>query len=113
MFPEAVECLAGDLSAQDKAVVWATHRAPAADLFEAEVKGAAWKTKPSWYIVANQDRAVDPNLQRFFAARIAATTDEIESSHMVMLSHPEVVIDVIRQAAHALQNSLATSGVRG
>ena len=113
MFPEAVECLAGDLSAQDKAVVWATHRAPAADLFEAEVKGVAWKTKPSWYIIASQDRTIDPNLQRFFAERIAATTYEVESSHMVMLSHPEVVIDVIRQAAQALQNSLATSGVRG
>jgi pimeloyl-ACP methyl ester carboxylesterase len=113
MFPEGVECLAGDLSAQDKAVVWATHRAPVADLFDAEVKGAAWKTKPSWYIVANQDRTVEPDLQRFFAKRIAATTYEIESSHMVMLSHPEFVIDVIRQAAQALRNSLATSGVAG
>jgi pimeloyl-ACP methyl ester carboxylesterase len=113
MFPEGVECLAGDLSAKDKAVVWATHRAPAADLFDAEVKGAAWKTKPSWYIVANEDRTVEPELQRFFAERIAATTYEIESSHMVMLSHPEFVIDVIRQAAQALQQSPATSGVAG
>ena len=113
MFPEGVECLAGDLSARDKAVVWATHRAPAADLFDAKVRGAAWKTKPSWYIVANQDRTVDPDLQRFFAARIAATTYEIESSHMVMLSHPELVIDVIRQAAQALQNPHVTSSVAG
>jgi pimeloyl-ACP methyl ester carboxylesterase len=113
MFPEGVECLAGDLSAQDKAVVWATHHAPAADLFDAEVKGAAWKTKPSWYIVANHDRTVEPDLQRFFAERIAATTYEIESSHMVMLSQPEFVIDVIRQAVQALQSSLATSGVAG
>jgi pimeloyl-ACP methyl ester carboxylesterase len=113
MFPEGVECLAGDLSAQDKAVVWATHRAPAADLFDAEVKGAAWRTKPSWYIVANQDRTAEPELQRFFAERIGATTYEIESSHMVMLSHPEVVIDVIREAAQALQNSPAASGVAG
>ena len=111
MFPEGVECLAGDLSAKDKAVVWATHRAPAADLFDAEVTDAAWRTKPSWYIVANQDRAVDPDLQRFFAARMAATTYEIESSHLVMLSHPEYVIDVIRQAAKALKDSLATPGV--
>jgi pimeloyl-ACP methyl ester carboxylesterase len=113
MFPEGVECLAGDLSAQDKAVVWATHCAPAADLFDADVQRAAWRTKPSWYIVANQDRTVQPDLQRFFAERIAATTYEIESSHMVMLSHPEVVIDVIRQAAQALQDSPATSGVAG
>jgi pimeloyl-ACP methyl ester carboxylesterase len=113
MFPEGVECFAGDLSAQDKAVVWATHRAPAADLFDAEVKAAAWRTKPSWYIVANQDRTVEPGLQRFFAARSAATTYEIESSHMVMLSHPELVIDVIRQAAQALQASPTPSDVTG
>ena len=111
MFPEGVECLAGDLSAQDKAVVWATHCAPAADLFDAQVRGAAWKTKPSWYIVANQDRTVEPDLQRFFARRIAATTYEIQSSHMVMLSHPEFVLDVIRQAAEALQHSPAASGM--
>ena len=113
MFPEGVECLAGDLSARDKAVVWATHCAPAADLFESEVKGAAWRTKPSWYIVANQDRTVEPDLQRFFAARAAATTYEIDSSHMVMLSRPEFVVDVIREAAQALQNLPAASGVAG
>jgi pimeloyl-ACP methyl ester carboxylesterase len=113
MFPEGVESLAGDLSARDKAVVWATHRAPAADLFDAEVNDAAWKTKPSWYIVANQDRTTQPDLQRFFAERMGATTYELESSHMVMLSHPEVVFDVIREAAEALQNSPVTSGIAG
>jgi pimeloyl-ACP methyl ester carboxylesterase len=111
MFPEGVESFAGDLSAQDKAVVWATQRAPAADVLEDEVRTASWKTKPSWYVVANEDRCVQPDLQRFFAARMGATTYEIESSHMVMLSHPEIVIDVIREAAQALQVSLAESGV--
>jgi len=113
MFPEGVECLAGDLSAQVKAVVWATQPPPAAAVLEAEVRTAAWKAKPSWYIVANEDRCVQPDLQRFFAARMAATTYEVESSHMVMLSHPEFVIDVIRQAAQALQGALAGSGVVG
>jgi len=111
MFPEGVECFAGDLSAQDKAVVWATHVAPAADLLDAKVSGAAWKTKPTWYVVANQDRTVRPELQRFYAERIGATTYEVDSSHMVMLSHPEFVIDVIREAATALQHSPATSDV--
>jgi pimeloyl-ACP methyl ester carboxylesterase len=111
MFPEGVDCFAGDLSAQDKAVLWATHRAPAANVLEAEVRTAAWKTKPSWYVVANEDRCVQPDLQRFFAARMDATTYEVESSHMVMLSQPDFVIDVIRQAAQALQVSLAGSGV--
>ena len=107
MFPEAVESFAGDLSAQDKAVVWATHRPPAVEVLDAEVKSAAWKTKPSWYVVADDDHCVQPELQRFFAARMGATTYEVSSSHMVMLSHPEVVIDVVRQAAQELQVSLA------
>jgi pimeloyl-ACP methyl ester carboxylesterase len=106
MFPEAVESFAGDLSAQDKAVVWATHRPPAVGVLDAEVRSAAWKTKPSWYIVADEDRCVQPDLQRFFAARMGATTYEVSSSHMVMLSHPEFVIDVVRQSAQALQVSL-------
>ncbi len=111
MFPEGVDCFAGDLSAQDKAVVWATHRAPAANVLEAEVSTAAWKTKPSWYVVANEDRCVQPDLQRFFAARMDAITYEVESSHMVMLSRADFIIDVIRQAAQALQVSLAGAGL--
>jgi pimeloyl-ACP methyl ester carboxylesterase len=111
MFPEGVESYAGDLSAQDKAVVWATHRAPAFGVLEAEVRTAAWKTKPSWYLVASEDRCVQPDLQRFFAARMRATTYEVESSHMLMLSHPELVIDVIRQAAAALQGPSSRSGI--
>jgi pimeloyl-ACP methyl ester carboxylesterase len=105
MFPEGVECFAADLSAQDKAVLWATQLAPAADLFDAKVAGAAWKTKPSWYVVASQDRTVRPDLQSFFAERIGATTLEIDSSHMVMLSHPDLVVDVIREAANTLMKT--------
>jgi pimeloyl-ACP methyl ester carboxylesterase len=111
MFPEGVESFAGDLSAQDKALLWATHRAPAVDVLEAEVRTAAWTTKPSWYIVAKDDRCVQPDLQRFLAARMGAITYEIESSHMVMLSHPGVVIDVIRQAAQAVHASPPGAGV--
>ena len=113
MLPNGVECFAGDLPEEEQKLVWATQYAPAVDLFNGKIEGAGWKTKPSWYIVANQDRTVDPDLQRFFAERIAATTYEVESSHMVMLSHPELVIDVIRRAAQTVQNSAATSGVAG
>lgn len=75
-------------------------------MLEAEVGTAAWKTKPSWYIVAEEDRRVQPDLQRFLAARIGASTYEVESSHIVAPSHPEFVIDVIRQAAEALQKAV-------
>jgi pimeloyl-ACP methyl ester carboxylesterase len=109
MLPDGIECFAGDLSAQEKKVVWATHFAPALDLFEAKVEGAAWKSKPSWYIVAKNDRTVHPDLERFFAKRIGATTTEIASSHVAMLSHPDVVIDVIRAAAKAVQGASAVA----
>src|SRR6266849_6431336 len=107
--PEGVECFAGDLSEQDKKLVWATHYAPAADLFSRNAPGTAWKSKPSWYIVANNDRTVQPDLQRFLAKRMGATTHAVDSSHVPMLSHPGLVIDVIRAAAKAVQGSSATA----
>src|ERR1700690_119066 len=67
MRPEGVACFAGDLSEEEQKVVWATHYAPAADLFSRNAPGVAWKSKPSWYIVANEDRTVQPELQRFLA----------------------------------------------
>lgn len=111
MKPEGVECFAGDLPAAEKGVVWATHYAPAADLFSRNAPGVAWKTKPSWYIVATEDRTVQPDLERFFAQRMNATTHEVESSHVAMLSHPELVLDVIRDAAKAIREQTVASGV--
>ena len=113
MLPKGVACFAGDLSEAEQKFVWATQAVPAADLFNQQVEGTAWKSKPSWYIVAKNDRTVHPELERFVAKRMGATTTEVASSHVPMLSHPELVIDVIRQATPALQNSLATSGVAG
>jgi len=110
--PDGVECFAGDLSAQEKAVIWATHFAPAADLFDGQIDDPAWKPKPSWYIVAKNDRTVQPDLERFFAERMGATTYEAESSHVVMLSKPEFVVNVIRDAVKAVQASPAFAGAR-
>jgi pimeloyl-ACP methyl ester carboxylesterase len=80
----------------------ATHVAPAADLFNERSEGTAWRSKPSWYIVAKNDRTVQPELQRFVAKRMGATTYETDSSHVPMLSNPSLVIDVIRTAANAV-----------
>jgi pimeloyl-ACP methyl ester carboxylesterase len=103
MRPEGVRSFAGDLSEEEQKMVWATHYAPAADLFGHNAKGVAWKSKPSWYIVATNDRTVQPELQRFVAKRMGATTTEVASSHVPMLSNPKLVIDVIRMAAKAVQ----------
>ena len=58
-----------------------------------------WKSKPSWFIVAKADRTVHPDQQRFVAKRMGATIVETNSSHVIMLSQPDLVIDVIRKAA--------------
>lgn len=105
MRPEGVTSFAGDLPEQEQRIVWATHAAPAANLFDQKVEGTAWRSKPSWYIVATKDRTIQPELERFFAKRMKATTHEIDSSHVPMLSKPRLVLDVIRQAADAVASS--------
>ncbi len=102
MLPEGIGYFAGDLSKEEQKVVWATQGAPVADLFDQKVEGAAWRSKPSWYIVAKNDRTVQPDLERFLAQRIGATTYETVSSHVPMLSNPSLVIDVIRTAANSV-----------
>jgi pimeloyl-ACP methyl ester carboxylesterase len=78
---------------------------PAANLFDQKMEGTAWRSKPSWYIVAKNDRTVHPDLERFVAKRMGATTTEADSSHVPMLSNPGLVLDVIRKAADAVQKA--------
>ena len=67
--------------------------------FGAEVEAAAWHDKPSFGIVATQDRTVNPDLQRLMYERSGATVTEVEASHAVFLSQPQAVADVIEAAA--------------
>src|SRR5438094_128127 len=99
--PSGIACFAGDLPDQEQKLVWATQGVPDADLFNQKLKGTAWRSKPSWYIVGKNDRTVHPDLQRFVAKRMGATIYEVDSSHVPMLSNPKLVIDVIRTAANA------------
>jgi pimeloyl-ACP methyl ester carboxylesterase len=93
----------GDLPEAEQRLVLAVGAVPDADLFNQQVPGTAWKTKPSWYIVANNDRTVNPDLERAAAKRMGAKTYDIDSSHVAMLSHPEFVLDVIRDAAKSIE----------
>ena len=102
-----VSSFAGDLPEEEQKLVWATHAAPVADLFNQKVEGAAWRSKPSWYIVASKDHTIQPDLERFVAKRMGATTFETDSSHVPMLSQPDFVLDVIRKAAAAVQKNKA------
>jgi pimeloyl-ACP methyl ester carboxylesterase len=103
MLPSGTEFFCGDLSPEDQKLVWATHYAPVYDLFhQQKVTSTPWDRIPSWYILCTEDHTVHPDLQRWVSKRMGAKVTEIKSSHVPMLSHPEVVIDVIRDAASAV-----------
>ena len=107
--PDGIGYFAGDLPETEQKVVWATQAVPVPDLFNQKVDGVAWRSKPSWYIVATKDRTVHPDLERFVAKRMGATTIEVDSSHVPMLSQPRAVLDVIRNAAKAVTSAAARS----
>jgi pimeloyl-ACP methyl ester carboxylesterase len=60
---------------------------------------AAWRSKPSWYAVSKQDRTINPDLERFLAKRMKATTIEIDAGHLSLVSHPQEVANLILSAA--------------
>jgi pimeloyl-ACP methyl ester carboxylesterase len=93
------EDFAQDLTDQEKAVVAATQGPTAGAAFGATITTAAWKTKPSWFVIAANDRAIPPALEKAEAARMKATTITVPSSHVAMLSHPKEVATLIEQAA--------------
>jgi hypothetical protein len=99
------------LSEQERRLVWATQSVPAADLFNVKVGGTAWRSKPTWYIVAKNDRTVHPDLERFVAKRMGATTKEVASSHVPMLSHPDVVKPALGSGENGRSDPLVPYGI--
>src|SRR6202008_2140082 len=104
-----IKHFAGDLPEAEQKLVYATQAARGADFFPKKGGGTAWTDKPSWYVLATQDQTVPPDLQRFVSKRMKATTTEVASSHVPMLSKPDVVLDVIRKAASAVSASCSRS----
>ena len=92
---------AGDVSDADAAFMRDSQVPIAMSAFGDKITKAAWRVKPSWFVVATQDGAIDPKLLRQTAARIGAQTVEIKGSHVVFLSQPEAVANVIDKAAKA------------
>jgi pimeloyl-ACP methyl ester carboxylesterase len=93
------EDFAQDLPAKEIAVLTATQVPVSVAAMKGEVTTPAWKSKPSWYIVAAHDRAISPDLEAAQAKRIGATTTTVPSSHVIMLAQPSKVADVISDAA--------------
>ena len=93
------EVFARDVTDDEAAVMAATQKPIAAAIFGEPMAGVAWKTIPAWYIVATQDNAINPELERFMAARMQAQVTELQSSHLPFISRPADVIRVIEAAA--------------
>ncbi|MFG2381847.1 alpha/beta fold hydrolase [Streptomyces avermitilis] len=107
------QVFAADLPESTTRLMAVTQRPVATTAFSEQAKVAAWKHIPSWFLVAKQDKSINPDQERFEAKRAGSHTVEINSSHVAMIAHPEAVSDLVLQAATAAKSarpSLATTG---
>ncbi len=99
---------AADVDA-DKATFMAASQVPwGVNALGGTIKTAAWRNKPSWYLVTTEDRMIPPDAQRSMAKRAGATVVEENGSHSVYVSKPEAVVAVIEKAAHGVLAGAAT-----
>jgi pimeloyl-ACP methyl ester carboxylesterase len=102
-----VNHFAADVPPVQARVMWATQQ-PLHISSLSDVMGVpAWKSLPSWFMVATEDQTIPADAERLFAQRMGATTVEVESSHVPMVSHPDMVADFIEQAAQTILTSTA------
>ena len=90
---------AGDLPEGRATVLYAVQQPFYKALLTGKTKQAAWRSKPSFYAVSTEDRTINPDLQRFMAKRMGATTIEVKASHLSLISHPQEITDLILRAA--------------
>jgi pimeloyl-ACP methyl ester carboxylesterase len=93
------EDMAQDLPASEQRILTATQGQTSSSVFGATITKAAWKSKPSWALIAGNDRAIPPELEKAEAAIIKATSITVPANHLAMLSHPKEVAELIEQAA--------------
>jgi pimeloyl-ACP methyl ester carboxylesterase len=98
-----VNHFAADVDQARALVMYAVQQPLAATALEDVMGVPAWRSLPAWYLVAAGDEAIPPDAERQFAARMGATTVEVPSSHVAMVSHPDAVTALIEKAAKAVQ----------
>jgi pimeloyl-ACP methyl ester carboxylesterase len=97
------EYFAADLPAEQAAFMARSQVLNFADNFSATITTAAWRSKPSWMLVSKKDRAINPDLERWYATRAKSQTVEVSgASHAAYVSHPKEVADLIESAARAV-----------
>jgi pimeloyl-ACP methyl ester carboxylesterase len=97
-----VNHFAADVDPVKAKVMFAVQQPLAASTLEDVMGVPAWKSLPTWFLVAEGDQAIPPEAERQFAARMGATTVEVSSNHVAMVSHPEDVVKLIETAAESL-----------
>jgi pimeloyl-ACP methyl ester carboxylesterase len=98
------ELFAADVPADQAALMARSQVLNFADNFSATITTAAWRTKPSWMLVAGADRTINPELERWYAARAKSHKAEVAgASHVVYISHPKEVAGLIEEAAQSLR----------
>jgi pimeloyl-ACP methyl ester carboxylesterase len=97
-----VHHFAADVDPVKAKVMYAVQQALAGSAFTDVMGAPAWKSQPTWYLVASDDEAIPPAAERLFASRMGATTIEVPSSHVAMVSHPDEVARLIESAAQAV-----------
>jgi pimeloyl-ACP methyl ester carboxylesterase len=102
---------AADVDPVKAKVMCAVQQGLSMGTFEDVMGVPAWKSHPSWYLVATNDEAIPPDAERMFAKRMGAHTVEVSSSHLAMVSHPIEVVDLIKAAAAAVGASSEGLGV--
>ena len=100
-----VQYFAADVAPAQARVMFAVQQALSASTLGDVMGVPAWKALPSWYMVAANDQAIPPDAERHFAQRMGATTVEVSSSHVAMVSHPNEVIELTKKAADAWADS--------
>jgi pimeloyl-ACP methyl ester carboxylesterase len=90
---------ANGVARKKAAVLYAVQEPTSASLFGERTTAAAWHTKPSFYAVSKLDQTINPELERFLAKRMNATTVEVEAGHLSLVSHPKEVANLILAAA--------------
>ena len=96
------EILAGYENRTEVRVMAAAQKPASGTIFGQSAGIAAWRTAPSWYLVSKQDQTLHPDMQRFYAQRMGATTQEIDASHVAYISRPKEVAKFIKKAAKAV-----------
>jgi pimeloyl-ACP methyl ester carboxylesterase len=100
-----VNHFAADVDQATALVMYAVQQPLAATALEDVMGVPAWRSLPAWYLVASNDEVIPPDAERQFAARMGATTVDVPSSHVAMVSHPDAVTALIEKAAKAVQGA--------